>query len=81
MPMDTSPHNLQTLFEQLGLPGDQASIDSFVRTHRPLAADTTLESASIWNRAQAAFLHEAIEEDSDWAEIVDELDAMLRAKD
>ncbi len=78
--MDTSAHNLHTLFEQLGLPSDQDSIDRFVREMPPLEASTTLEDAPVWSAAQAAFLHEAIEEDSDWAEIVDELDAMLRAK-
>ena len=78
--MDTSPHNMRTLFEQLGLPSDQDSIDRFVHETSPLEAATALEAAPFWNAAQSAFLREAIEEDSDWAEIVDELDAMLRAK-
>ncbi|TBT33456.1 DUF2789 family protein, partial [Vibrio parahaemolyticus] len=34
--------------------------------------------ASFWTHSQAAFLKQAIEEDADWAELVDQLDVMLR---
>lgn len=79
--MDTNPHTLNTLFEQLGLPADEASIHTFVAEHRPLGLHTPLHQAPWWNEAQAAFLEEAIEEDADWAEAVDELDALLRHTD
>ncbi len=78
--MDTTPHTLATLFEQLGMSGDPASIDNFIHTHKPLPETLTLAEAPFWNNAQAAFLSEAIAEDSDWAEMVDELDAMLRSE-
>jgi len=78
--MDTRAHNISGLFQQLGLVADEAGISSFLETHRPLAADLSLDKADFWNAAQAAFLREAIEEDSDWAEVVDELDAMLRSR-
>ena len=32
--MDTSKHNLYTLFDQLGLPNDEASIERFARHYR-----------------------------------------------
>ncbi|NMU76583.1 DUF2789 family protein, partial [Vibrio parahaemolyticus] len=33
---------------------------------------------SFWTMSQANFLKQAIEEDADWAELVDQLDVMLR---
>jgi len=79
--MDTSAHNISGLFQQLGLPDDADGISSFLRAHRPLAAGVSLDKADFWKPAQAAFLREAIEEDSDWAEVADELDAMLRSRE
>ncbi|MDG4597339.1 MAG: DUF2789 domain-containing protein [Candidatus Contendobacter sp.] len=76
--MDTTPHNLSTLFDQLGLPSDVAAIKTFIHWHRPLDPNIPLRQASWWTPAQAEFLTEAIEEDSDWAEQADELDALLR---
>ncbi|MBC7183790.1 MAG: DUF2789 family protein, partial [Marinobacter sp.] len=34
--MDTSKHNLSTLFEQLGLASDAKSIEDFVARYSPL---------------------------------------------
>ncbi|MDS4026449.1 MAG: DUF2789 family protein [Candidatus Contendobacter sp.] len=76
--MDTTPHNLSTLFDQLGLQSDAVAIKTFIHWHRPLDSRTPLHQASWWTAAQAEFLLQAIEEDSDWAEQVDELDALLR---
>lgn len=76
--MDTSPHNLQTLFQQLGLPDRPADIERFVADHRLMLAGAPLAAAPFWNAEQAVFLREAIEQDSDWCEAVDELDRMLR---
>ena len=76
--MDTSLHTLSTLFEQLGLPSDDAAIDQFVIEHS-LASDVSLADADFWTPGQAMFLSEALADDSDWAEIVDYLDARLRA--
>ena len=76
--MDTTPHNLGTLFDQLGLPSDAVAIKNFIHWHRPLDPKTPLQQASWWTPAQAEFLTQAIGEDSDWAELVDELDALLR---
>ena len=76
--MDTSPHTLATLFDQLGLPSWEEAIDRFVEEHSPIAADVPLKDAGFWSESQKAFLREALENDSDWAELVDQLDSMLR---
>jgi Protein of unknown function (DUF2789) len=78
--MDTSMHTLQMLFCQLGLADDEEQIVAFIEFHRPLPSDIALPKACFWNEAQAAFLTEAIEEDSDWCELVDKLDCLLRGK-
>ncbi|MBE2295350.1 MAG: DUF2789 domain-containing protein [Phycisphaerales bacterium] len=76
--MDIAAHNLSTLFEQLGLPADANSVDAFIHKHRPLDPKIPLHQATWWAPDQAEFLVQAIEEDSDWSEEVDELDALLR---
>ena len=76
--MDTEKHNLPSLFRQLGLPSDQADIAEFVDSHRPLSDAVRLADAPFWSEAQAQFLREEIYEDSDWAEVVDQLNLMLR---
>lgn len=75
--MDTSTHTIETLFLQLGLPNSPASINAFIQNNH-LPDDIPLERAAFWSAGQAQFIHEAIEQDSDWAEVVDQLDAQLR---
>tara|TARA_B100000809_G_C15127836_1_gene527048 strand:+ start:561 stop:794 length:234 start_codon:yes stop_codon:yes gene_type:complete len=75
--MDISPHTITTLFQQLGLLSSDSDIDSFFTQHK-LDHETRLVNADFWTEAQAAFLQEALDEDADWTEIVDQLDARLR---
>ena len=75
--MDFSAHSINTLFQQLGLPATDSDIDSFLSRHK-LDHETRLLDADFWTEAQVAFLKEALEEDADWVEIVDQLDARLR---
>lgn len=77
--MESPVHALSDLFRQLGLPDDAASIEQFIASHRPLAPHVTLADACCWSASQAQFLREQISADADWAEIVDSLDARLRA--
>lgn len=70
-------HDLPSLFKQLGLDNDPASIEAFISTHSPLPEDCALASAPFWSKAQAAFLREEIIEDADWAEVIDQLSVML----
>ena len=75
--MDTSQHTMQTLFDQLGLASSETAIENFIQNNR-LSADIPLDHAACWSAAQAQFIREALDEDSDWSEIVDQLDAQLR---
>jgi len=76
--MDLSNNTLEVLFAQLGLPSQPADIERFVQAHRPLPDGIDLAEASFWSAGQAQFLREEIAEDAEWAEVVDQLDAMLR---
>ncbi|MFT3849861.1 MAG: DUF2789 domain-containing protein [Propionivibrio sp.] len=75
--MEQHLHTMSHLFAQLGEPGDPASIARFVNAHRPLAGEVRLPDAAFWTPTQAAFLREAIQDDSDWAEVVDQLNSEL----
>ncbi len=75
--MDTSNHSMETLFSQLGLPSSPEAMDAFFQNNH-LPNDIPLEQAAFWSASQAQFIREAISEDSDWAEIVDQMDALLR---
>lgn len=78
--MEIETPTLSTLFAQLGLPNEQADIDSFVEAH-PLASDDVyLSDADFWTEAQKKFLRDEIKEDAEWALVVDELNVLLHAK-
>jgi hypothetical protein len=76
--MNKPIHHFHDLFAQLGLPNDDAQIRQFLVAHKPLAGDVRLAEAPFWTAAQAAFLCEALRDDSDWAEMADQLNAALR---
>lgn len=77
--MDTSVHSLTALFDQLGLPSWEEAIERFLEENGSLDAAVRLVDASFWNDSQRSFLQEALEGDSDWSEVVDQLDVLLRA--
>lgn len=76
--MQLHQHGMTELFEQLGLGSSPWEIDEFINAHRHPRDTKPLHQASFWTQAQASFLREAIEEDADWAALVDQLDVMLR---
>lgn len=76
--MESPVHNLTALFQQLGLAADAAGLEAFVSQHAPLTEGLALAAAPFWNAAQAAFLREQLDEDADWAEVIDQLDLLLR---
>ncbi|MGQ9724315.1 MAG: DUF2789 domain-containing protein [Tepidimonas sp.] len=76
--MDTPFHRFSELFDQLGLPSDEASIRRFIADHSPLPPAVALADAPFWTPAQAQLLREARCQDADWAEVVDRLDVALR---
>jgi hypothetical protein len=76
--MDTSLHLVKDLFLQIGLSNDTLDIDSFILKNKGIPSSTPIWEADFWTRSQAAFLKESYDEDSDWVEAVDHLDALLR---
>jgi len=76
--METPIHSINSLFKQLGLPYETEEVDAFIAFHRPLPDHCLLHEAAFWTASQATFLSEEIEDDADWAEVVDELNARLR---
>lgn len=76
--MDTSKHTMDNLFAQLGLQKQPNAIECFIAEHRGLAPNVQLSNASFWSQSQSAFIQEAIDDDSDWSEVVDQLDSRLR---
>ena len=76
--MEPNTPTLADLFAQLGLDADEAAQRAFIAAHAPLPATLPLPDAPFWTPAQATFLREALLEDAEWAEVVDELDALLR---
>jgi hypothetical protein len=77
--MEHSFHPFHELFEQLGLGGGPAQIESFLRAHAPLAPGVALADAPFWSPAQAEFLREALLSDGDWAQVVEALNEALHA--
>tara|TARA_R110000744_G_scaffold308704_1_gene416740 strand:+ start:3496 stop:3729 length:234 start_codon:yes stop_codon:yes gene_type:complete len=77
--MDRSNHDMTSLFAQLGIKNSDEEIESFIAIHRGIPEKKQLADADFWNTSQKQFLIEAIELDSDWSEVVDSLDAQLRA--
>lgn len=77
--MDTGRHELPQLFGQLGLDNDAAAIRAFIATHW-LEHEVELPDAPFWNASQSAFLRQALADDAEWAEAVDELATLLSQK-
>lgn len=77
--MHKAHHRMTELFQQLGLPSEDAEIHEFLSKNRPLPAETTLADAEFWTASQASFIREALTLDSDWSGIVDQLNEALRA--
>ncbi|MBS1131423.1 MAG: hypothetical protein H6R16_2425 [Proteobacteria bacterium] len=76
--MHAQQHTMSNLFAQLGLPSEQAAVENFIATHRPLENGVALYRAPFWSAAQRAFLKEEIIEDADWSAVIDELNGRLR---
>lgn len=76
--MENFEHTLSELFAQLGLANSPREIDAFIHSHRPIPEDVSLPDANCWNQSQSEFLREALDDDSDWAELADQLNSRLR---
>ena len=76
--MESYHTKMRDLFAQLGLPSEQISIENFIQTHKGLAQRTHIEDAEFWTTQQAEFIKNALVEDAEWAELIDQLNALLR---
>ena len=76
--MEPPIHSLVSLFGQLGLDDSDEAIEKFISNNHPLPDNLELHKADFWSSSQASFLKKSKDEDADWAEIVDQLDVMLR---
>lgn len=76
--MENLEHTMSDLFAQLGLPNSEKEINGFIHQHRPVPDTIALDKANFWNNSQSQFLNEALNEDSDWSELVDQLNTRMR---
>lgn len=76
--MNIGTPTLKDLFGQLGLADDEAAINHFIETHKGLDSKTRLEDAPFWSFSQSSLLRGALQEDADWAEVIDQLNNRLR---
>jgi hypothetical protein len=76
--MEPVYHHFCELFAQLGLPDDTDSIARFIAQHAPLPDAVALHEAPFWTDAQRTLLREELQEDADWAPVVDQLNVALR---
>lgn len=65
------------LFSQLGLGSGYADIAQFIQDHH-LPPGICLADANFWTPTQRAFLRESWQQNSDWCELLNQLDQMLR---
>jgi hypothetical protein len=76
--MHTPAYSLNTLFAQMGLESSDEAIDLFIRSHGSISRESPLSEARCWTPSQSALLKEALADDSDWTEVVDQLHALLQ---
>ena len=76
--MESTIHSIGLLFGQLGLDNTEQGIKNFINRNSPLPDRIVLHEADFWNPSQASFLKQMIDEDANWADIVDQLNCMLR---
>lgn len=75
--MYTEQPSMQDLFGQLGLDNSDDAIDAFIEKHRGMNPSRHIEEAPFWSDAQKSFLRSALEDDAEWAEVIDQLNAQL----
>lgn len=76
--MEEFIHSFTSLFVQLGLPSAAEDIRGFIESHSPLPEHLALHEAPFWSASQSAFLLESVQNDADWSEVIDNLNAALR---
>ena len=79
--MEDSIPSMTRLFDQLGLSSQPTQIQTFIAAHKPLPAQIALQDAAFWSPSQAEFLRAEMNGDTDWAIVIERLNAALRASD
>lgn len=75
--MHTSTIAMPELFAQLGMAHSKLAIVRFIKHHH-IPEGVRLQAANFWTQSQRQFLKDSLQQDSDWCEIVDRLDVLLR---
>ena len=74
--MTDGERNINMLFEQMGMDGDDAAVEKFIQENQ-LAQSVQLSDAPFWSDNQRKFLKEEYHADAGWIEIIDELNTRL----
>lgn len=76
--MDAFSHNLNSLFEQLGIPSTDDEIMNFLLNNNKVPSHIQIHQAKFWSPAQAEFIRTALAENSSWSGVIGSLDTLLR---
>lgn len=74
--MTDGERNINMLFEQMGMDGDDAAVEQFIQENQ-LPQSLELSDAPFWSDNQRKFLKEEYHADAGWIEIIDELNTRL----
>lgn len=77
--MEDSIPSMTRLFDQLGLDSAPPFIESFIAAHKPLPDSVALADAPFWSASQAEFMRCELAGDTDWAIVIERLNAALRS--
>ncbi len=76
---DLLNYTFKDLFAQLGLPNSEPAIEQFIK-QRAAFSFSDFGHDPNWTPAQREFLHTALEEDANWARLIDQLSKRLYNK-
>ncbi len=79
--MEPAIHRFRDLLAQLGLPNEPAANRQFLTAHAPLPNGISQPDTPFWSPDQSNSLQEAPLQDSDWAELADQLTEALRGQE
>ncbi|KAF0807166.1 hypothetical protein A6D6_01165 [Alcanivorax xiamenensis] len=78
--MDTVQARMTNLFLQLGLDASPEGIERFIAGHF-LPAEMNILEAPFWSDPQRQLLRELLNNDAEWAVVVDQLNESLHEED
>lgn len=78
--MKPNEPDMAHLFAQLGLSDDACSVARFIGQHAHIANGVALHEGLDWTPSQASFLLECLALDSEWSNVVDQLNVALHVR-